>query len=137
MFQVPFSFLNLSNSSFNSNASVLASWGLSRVDDNTAAGSIVGLEDGSILLLRRSEIPDKRNTLKLLPPAALSHASLATTASRSTSPSGSHSPFPVTSRSRIVSGITTEQVEAPKNYVDFDDEPEKLEGYAQGSGSKG
>ena len=32
------------------------------------------------------------------------------------------------SRSRIVSGVTTEAVEAPKNYVDFEEEQEKLKG---------
>ena len=32
------------------------------------------------------------------------------------------------SRSRIVSGVTAEAVEAPKNYVDFEEEQEKLKG---------
>ncbi|KAH8822569.1 hypothetical protein DL96DRAFT_1745631 [Flagelloscypha sp. PMI_526] len=38
----------------------------------------------------------------------------------------------VMSRSRIVSGVTKEQVEAPKNYVDFEDEPEKLKDILKG-----
>ncbi|TFY66090.1 hypothetical protein EVG20_g5003 [Dentipellis fragilis] len=49
--------------------------------------------------------------------------------SRSSTPSSltsNHPPFHISSRARVVSGITTEQAQAPKNYVDFDDEPEKL-----------
>lgn len=55
--------------------------------------------------------------------------------SRSTSPSSltlNQAPFSVTPRSRIVSGITTDPVEAPKNYVDFDDEPDKLKDMLKG-----
>ncbi|TFK39093.1 hypothetical protein BDQ12DRAFT_683016 [Crucibulum laeve] len=63
--------------------------------------------------------------------------------SRSTSPSTatshsfgltSPSPFPVntSARSRVVSGITAEKVEAPKNYVDFDEEPGKLKEMLKG-----
>ncbi|KAJ4468166.1 hypothetical protein J3R30DRAFT_3715082 [Lentinula aciculospora] len=146
-FQVPFTFLNLTSSrdaSF-SPSTVLASWGLSRDDSNTSAGSVVGLEDGSVILLRRSEMQGKRNSptkpsSPRLSPAALSRTSLSATASRSNSPSGSHishiSPFSVTQRSRVVSGITSEQVEAPKNYVDFDDEPEKLKDMLKGRGPR-
>jgi hypothetical protein len=32
----------------------------------------------------------------------------------------------VSARARVVSGVSHEQVEAPKNYVDFEDEPERL-----------
>ena len=35
-------------------------------------------------------------------------------------------PFSITPRAKIVSALSKEQVEAPKNYVDYDDEPEKL-----------
>ncbi|KAJ7644581.1 hypothetical protein FB45DRAFT_898250 [Roridomyces roridus] len=56
--------------------------------------------------------------------------------SRSTSPSPSKAPFNVTSRSRIVSGITAAQVEAPKNYVDFDDEADKLKDMLKGRSHK-
>jgi hypothetical protein len=38
----------------------------------------------------------------------------------------------VTPKPRVVSGITTEQVEAPKNYVDFEDEPDKLKDILKG-----
>ncbi|KAJ7119871.1 hypothetical protein C8R44DRAFT_878257 [Mycena epipterygia] len=40
------------------------------------------------------------------------------------------------SRSKIVSGITAAQVEAPKNYVDFDDEPDKLKDMLKGRNHK-
>jgi hypothetical protein len=51
--------------------------------------------------------------------------------SGSASPSSSsfvlhQAPFHVSPRSRVVSGVTAEQVEASKNFVDFDDEPDKL-----------
>ncbi|EKM49792.1 uncharacterized protein PHACADRAFT_265486 [Phanerochaete carnosa HHB-10118-sp] len=38
-----------------------------------------------------------------------------------------YSPFHV-SKSTVVSSVSTEQVEAPKNYIDFEDEQEKLKG---------
>jgi hypothetical protein len=54
---------------------------------------------------------------------------------RSPSPSSSSTtPFNLASRSRIVSGVTMEQAQAPKNYVDFEEEPEKLKGMLKGSG---
>ncbi|KAH7928777.1 hypothetical protein BV22DRAFT_1058262 [Leucogyrophana mollusca] len=55
--------------------------------------------------------------------------------SHSTSPSGSSSALGLMSvpqRSRVVSGLSREQVEAPKNYVDYDDEPEKLKDMLKG-----
>ena len=39
------------------------------------------------------------------------------------------------SRSRIVSGVTAEAVEAPKNYVDFEEEQEKLKGLLKQKGA--
>lgn len=38
----------------------------------------------------------------------------------------------ITHKPRVVSGITTERVEAPRNYVDFEDEPDKLKDILQG-----
>lgn len=40
--------------------------------------------------------------------------------------------FNVTTKLRVVSGVTAEQVEAPKNYVDFEDEPDKLKDILKG-----
>ena len=57
------------------------------------------------------------------------------TTSRSSSPSIaslSPAPFHVSPRSRVVAGVTTTQAEAPKNYVDFDDEPDRLKDMLKG-----
>ncbi|PCH40392.1 WD40 repeat-like protein [Wolfiporia cocos MD-104 SS10] len=35
-------------------------------------------------------------------------------------------------RSRVVSSVSAEQVEAPKNYVDYEQEPDKLKGFLKG-----
>ncbi|KAJ3890399.1 hypothetical protein GG344DRAFT_49579 [Lentinula edodes] len=144
-FQVPLTFLDLTklrDAPFPP-STVLASWPLSRDDNEIVAGAIVGLADGSALLLRSSEVQEKRSSYtKSSSPRLSSTAPSRTsaTASRSNSPSGSHSshisPFSVTQRSRVVSGITSEQVEAPKNYVDFDDEPEKLKDMLKGRGPR-
>jgi len=40
--------------------------------------------------------------------------------------------FNVTAKLCVVSGVTTEPVEAPKNYVDFEDEPDKLKDILKG-----
>jgi hypothetical protein len=42
----------------------------------------------------------------------------------------------MTPRSQAVSGLSKEKVEAPKNYVDFEDEPEKLKDMLKGKGVK-
>jgi len=52
--------------------------------------------------------------------------------SGSNSPPGCVALSPMTPKPRVVSGVTTEQVEAPKNYVDFDDEPDKLKDILKG-----
>ncbi|KAJ4498276.1 hypothetical protein C8R41DRAFT_877942 [Lentinula lateritia] len=142
-FRVPLTFLDLTklrDAPFPP-STILASW--SRDDNETVAGAIVGLADGSALLLRSSEVQEKRSShTKSSSPRLSSTAPSRTsaTASRSNSPSGSHSshisPFSVTQRSRVVSGITSEQVEAPKNYIDFDDEPEKLKDMLKGRGPR-
>ncbi|KAJ3759980.1 hypothetical protein EV360DRAFT_81604 [Lentinula raphanica] len=141
-FQIPITFLNFANNCdapFPS-STLLASWGLS--SDTNDAGSVIGLEDGSALLIRRSEIQVNQNKHTKNSSPRLSPAGMTGTAmtSRSNSPSGSHisyiSPFAVTQRARVVSGITSEQVEAPKNYVDFDSEPEKLKDMLKGRGPK-
>lgn len=57
--------------------------------------------------------------------------------SRSTSPSSlafHHTAFSMTPRSQAVSGLCKQQVEAPTNYVDFDDEADKLKGMLKGKG---
>ncbi|EEB90641.1 hypothetical protein MPER_11126, partial [Moniliophthora perniciosa FA553] len=129
----------------NATVSVLTSW-TAEDDIQASAGVAVGCQDGTLYLWKaiRSDIPrdPSRSTLSAsfsggTSPPAVSRASIST--SRSGSPSGGSgyaSPFPVNQRSRIVSGITTEQVEAPKNYVDFDEEPDKLKDILKGRAPK-
>lgn len=136
-------------------ATSLVSWGLSQPDfdgnlDLSARGAAVGGDDGSIYVFRPSA-PTSRNSpasasnsvshesshLNRSSSQAKGHRNHST--SRSASPSSSvfhQSPFNVTSRSRIVSGISKEQVEAPKNYVDFEDEPDKLKDMLKGKGPR-
>jgi hypothetical protein len=102
-------------------------------------GAAIGTKDGSVFIFKarpphKSEpSPAKQDVHEHLPtPLPLSVLS-----SRSASPtlsavSTSHAPFNVTSRPRVVSGVTREKAEAPKNYVDYDDEPGKLKNLLQG-----
>ncbi|CAK5284382.1 unnamed protein product [Mycena citricolor] len=98
--------------------------------------AILGCDDGTVYAFRNSpayatDPITHPNTDPPTLPTRLSPA--ATQSSRSASPTTSgRVPFNVSSRSRIVSGITPAQVEAPKNYVDYDDEPEKLKGILKG-----
>lgn len=111
-------------------------------------GVAVGCEDGTVYIFEPS--PKVRNPER---PSAGSPASpenqgsqptsprllgigVGNSKSRSASPSSvrsNFSPFHVT-RSRIVSSVTNEQVEAPKVYVDYDEEPEKLKNLLKGKG---
>ncbi|KAK7054386.1 hypothetical protein VNI00_003580 [Paramarasmius palmivorus] len=123
--------------------SVLTSW--NEGDDTHLA---FGGQDGTVYLWKAAapmaRIGKEPSLSSLTPsltgrisPPAMPRSSIST--SRSTSPSGSSSyasPFHVNQRSRIVSGITAERVEAPKNYVDFDDEPDKLKDMLKGRNPK-
>ncbi|TFK48775.1 WD40 repeat-like protein [Heliocybe sulcata] len=115
------------------------------------SGVAMGCSDGSIYVFRATPMvqehvssnassPGLQNTLGNLGPFSPTQRSrMAQSTSRSSSPSSVRSslaPFSVSSRSRIVSGITLEQAEAPKNYVDFEDEPEKLKDMLKGKGPK-
>ncbi|KAK0185711.1 hypothetical protein F5146DRAFT_1071194 [Armillaria mellea] len=129
-----------------SKATVLTSWGLSDSCSGGERFAVVGCQDGTSFVFRPSLVPstsavtkphDSAQSSRPSSPLRVSHDSRAT--SRSTSPTNNTSTFPpfnVTSRSRIVSGITTEQVEAPKNYVDFEDEPDKLKDMLRAHKSK-
>ncbi|KAJ7281956.1 hypothetical protein C8J57DRAFT_1298981 [Mycena rebaudengoi] len=107
--------------------------------------AVVGCRDGTLYAFRKS-----RTQGKIVPPViskppepppepprpsrSFQRSSLS---SRSTSPTTSPlAPFHVMSRSRIISGVTAAQVEAPKNYVDFDDEPDKLKDMLKGRSHK-
>ncbi|KAJ7166355.1 hypothetical protein C8R43DRAFT_985618 [Mycena crocata] len=98
--------------------------------------AVLGCQDGTIYAFRkpRGEVKTATKTPEL---PRLSRP-LSSHRSRSTSPAAATStkvPFNVSARSRIVSGITAAQVEAPKNYVDFDDEPDKLKDMLKGKRS--
>lgn len=100
-------------------------------------GVVLGCEDGTLFLLRQSHhTPPPINIEKPLSSRssskAASSAPLSRSRSRPRSPTSSHAPFSLTSRARVVSAISDEQAQAPKNYVDFDEEPEKLKELLKG-----
>ncbi|KAF7799423.1 hypothetical protein EIP86_010658 [Pleurotus ostreatoroseus] len=113
----------------------------SRVPD----GAVIGCEDGSLYflgssnpdsLLRRSStgsLPkavQQSDIIDLAGPLSPLRAPHLHSSRRSISPSSAKStfsPFQPT-KSRVVSSVSAEKVEAPKNYVDFEDEQEKLKG---------
>lgn len=128
--------------------SCIAGWSLDRneveQETKTVSGVIVGVKDGSVFIFHQNPSTSD-GPVNVEPTLTASHLSRPTSpihrhaesiTSRSGSPSGFHPPFNVTSPSRIVSGVNTEQVEAPKNYVDFDDEPAKLKSMLQGRSNK-
>ena len=119
----------------------------SKADSAPTQGVAVGCRDGSVFILRTtgqsgaapSTQPASNSSESVLSPtSARRFLGLGRPTSRSASPSStksSLSPFQVT-RSRIVSAVSNEQAEAPKNYVDFDDEQEKLRGMLKGKGHR-
>ena len=133
-------------------SSCLVSWGLQNlgvqpdVQENTAPGVALGCDDGTVFILRSSGSASTTTTAASSPPlepptsptSVRRFLGLGRPSSRSASPSStksSLSPFHVT-RSRVVSAVTTEQAEAPKNYVDFEDEQERLRGMLKGKGHR-
>ncbi|KAJ7068988.1 hypothetical protein B0H15DRAFT_138368 [Mycena belliarum] len=116
---------------------ILASWGC--LDEQTRPPHVraaIACQDGTIYAFRRTppQVKASHKPQALSIPTSSHHKSLR---SRSASPTtSSKTPFNVASRSRIVSGITATQVEAPKNYVDFDDEPDKLKDMLKGRNHK-
>ena len=115
----------------------------SKPDSVLAEGVALGCRDGSVFVLRSNGQSGAAPSITIpsepvsSPIGTRRYLSLGRPASRSASPSStkssSVSPFRVT-RSRIVSAVSNEQVEAPKNYVDFDEEQERLKGMLKGKG---
>ncbi|KAI0823988.1 WD40 repeat-like protein [Trametes gibbosa] len=119
----------------------------SQADSITACGVAVGCTDGSVFVLQQLNgfatppnisvsippIPSFREPVSP-PTSPRRHLGLGHPSSRSASPSSvksALSPFQLT-RSRVVSSVSTESAEAPKNYVDFDEEQERLRGMLKG-----
>jgi len=112
--------------------------------DNNGSGIALGCQDGTLYVLNRSHVSTS-TTIDLQAPlfidsAGLKHITRPSKFSHLTpqpaSPtfvSSALTPtFNVTAKPRVVSGVTTEPVEAPKNYVDFEDEPDKLKDILKG-----
>ncbi|KAK0201531.1 hypothetical protein DFS33DRAFT_1348146 [Desarmillaria ectypa] len=129
-----------------SKPTVITSWGLSDSCSGGERFAVVGCQDGTSLVFRSSLAPftptasmphDSAQSSRPSSPLRVSRSSRATSCSTSpTSNTSTFPPFNVAPRSRIVSGITTEKVEAPKNYVDFEDEPDKLKDMLRGHRTK-
>jgi len=94
-------------------------------------GVALGCEDGTLFLLRQDRHGNSApisigNPLSSRSPSRKSARHSSRSHSRPRTPSSSLTPFSLTSRARVVSAISDEQAQAPKNYVDFDEESEKL-----------
>ena len=138
----------------------LATWGftphlediLSPPHDQQTApirGAFIGCEDGSVYLFHPKlgaktdlispaqfvfDLADTLLHTQPSTPSAISPLGRSPSAfSSQSSLKSTTNPFHL-SRSRIVSGVTTEAVEAPKNYVDFEEEQEKLKGLLKHQG---
>jgi hypothetical protein len=129
----------LESSCSKSQPSVLAFWDHLDGQLPPQVRAVLGCQDGTIYAFRQPGprakiVPQRPEIPRLSRPLSSHHPSIS---SRSTSPATSpKNPFNVASRSKIVSGVTAAQVEAPKNYVDFDDEPDKLKDMLKGRNLK-
>ncbi|KAJ3534487.1 hypothetical protein NM688_g7130 [Phlebia brevispora] len=136
----------------------ILSWSVHSDSDATSSskipdGSAVGCDDGSLYFFRSSTVKGLRrrsstgsfskdisssdilNLAGPLSPLRAPHLH----SRRSISPSSTKSTFSPfqPSKSHVVSSVSTEKVEAPKNYVDFEDEQEKLKGMVKRRSVKG
>ena len=104
-------------------------------------GVVVSCIDGSLYIFRsslakvtKSPSSSEKRLLSsggdhLHPTLPYRRPHLSFSKSRNSSPAGSRTNLAVSStKSRAVSGLTKEQVEAPKNFVDFEDEQERMKG---------
>ncbi|KAF8158416.1 hypothetical protein B0H34DRAFT_797808 [Crassisporium funariophilum] len=135
----------LESSLTGSRPTVLEHWVMAcnAVQSAEGQGLVLGCQDGTLYVFQSPNKPPS-NVIDTRPPeineplrpktARISKASHSNSQSASPTPSNSVlSPtFNVTAKPRVVSGITTEKVEAPKNYVDFEDEPDKLKDILKG-----
>ncbi|KZV92531.1 hypothetical protein EXIGLDRAFT_718203 [Exidia glandulosa HHB12029] len=94
-----------------------------------ASGAALGCADGSFFLLRPTEPGTSHISLSNSPaPASPALLPLPSPPLTDSSPRSSRllNPFSVPGRATAAVSVSKEQVEAPKNYVDFDPEQEKL-----------
>jgi hypothetical protein len=136
--------------------SALVSWGLSGYFENgessaylPSSGAVLGCEDGTLYIFHSAvsnsagaqDMTFHTEDISIMvqssdpsPPSPLGRGPPPHRPSPSTSSSvsGFNSPFHIASHSRVVSGITAEKVEAPKNYINFEDEPDKLKDILKG-----
>jgi hypothetical protein len=140
---------SLEGSASTSTATRLLSWS---TDDTHSGGVALGCENGSIyLFLPKSsrDLVDRNSVPKVSPVRATttvrhSRSATPTLVLRGPSPAPSNGPSSrvttalqvpfLPSKSKIQAEVSKEQVEAPKNYVDYDDEPAKLKGLLKGKG---
>jgi hypothetical protein len=100
-------------------------------------GVALGCEDGTLYFLRQNRsrtfapINIEKPLMSRSPSPTPVHLS-SRSRSRPRTPTTSLTPFSLASRARVVSGISDERAQAPKNYVDFDEEPEKLKELLKG-----
>lgn len=101
-------------------------------------GVALGCEDGTLFLLRQNRhctstpITIEKPLLSRSPSRKSTRHS-SRSHSRPRTPSSSLTPFSLASRARVVSAISDEQAQAPKNFVDhFDEESEKLKELLKG-----
>lgn len=101
--------------------------------DQSHEGLVVGCEDGTLYVFRKRPSTSLSDVVEpsVCQPLPLMFTTKHQT-SRSASPSTSAAPLFVPPRARVVSGISAERVEAPKNYVDFEDEADKLKDLLKG-----
>ncbi len=97
---------------------------------DTLEGVALGCKDGTLFLLRQNRHGTSAPISIEKPLSSRSSQKSARHTSRSHSrprtPSSSLTPFSLPPRARVVSAVSDEQAQAPKNYVDFDEESEKL-----------
>lgn len=143
---------SLEESASTSTATKLVSWS---TEGAKPGGVALGCEDGSIYLFLPKyswDLVDRKPCPNLSPVQATTstrsskhpHPATPTQVLRAPSPAPSnghshrvttalHGPF-LPSKSKIQAEVSKEQVEAPKNYVDYDDEPAKLKSLLKGKG---
>ncbi|PPR04097.1 hypothetical protein CVT24_010670 [Panaeolus cyanescens] len=128
--------------------SVVAKWGSisqQSISEASRGGIFCGAMDGSIYAFcpqPLSSTPGADSSKEVFPvsrPIPSGASSRTSSSQPITRPASSNSvthplspTFHMTARPRVVSGLTTEPVEAPKNYVDFEDEPHKLKDILKG-----